>query len=121
MAKIVIIDDVQEVRAAIRRILERKGYEVIEANNGRQGLKAVQQHAPHLVITDILMPDMEGLETIQTLVKNKANIPIIAITASKETPFLKIALKLGAVAGMYKPFSSKELLGTISNILGEAN
>lgn len=120
MAKIVVIDDVDEVRAAIRRILERNGNEVIEAKNGRHGLKAIQQHAPHLIITDILMPDMEGLETIQTLMKNKSKIPIIAITASKDTPYLKIALKLGAVAGMYKPFSSQELLGAVNHALTAA-
>ena len=121
MAKIVIIDDVDEVRATIRRILERKGYEVIEANNGRQGLKAIEKHAPHLVITDILMPDMEGLETIQALIKSNSSIPVIAITASMDTPYLKIALKLGAVAGMYKPFSSQDLLGAIGNALGGVN
>ncbi len=71
MATILVIDDVNEARATISEMLQRGGYEVIEASNGKEGLIMIDQHAPDVVVTDILMPEMEGLETIKQNSQNK--------------------------------------------------
>ncbi|MFQ5824452.1 MAG: response regulator [bacterium] len=117
MAKILIIDDDDEARATIREMLERESFEVIEASNGKEGLKMIEQNVPDVVVTDIIMPEMEGIETIRALVKSKPNLPIIAITASIDTSYLQIALKLGAFFGLYKPFKQAELLFVVRKAL----
>ncbi|MFQ5753085.1 MAG: response regulator, partial [bacterium] len=67
--------------------------------------------------TDIFMPEMEGLETIQKIVKSRPNLPIIVMTGFIGTPFLQAALKFGASYGLYKPFQEHELLDTLNNAL----
>ncbi len=117
MAKILVIDDLEDARETIREMLERGGYEVLEAANGKEGLKIIDEHAPDAIVTDILMPEMEGIETIRSIVKNKPASPVIAITGSIDTPFLQVALKLGAVCGLHKPFKQVELLSAIQKAL----
>ncbi len=117
MINILIIDDVDEVRDTIREMLERGGYEVIEASNGKEALKMIEQHKPKVVVTDILMPEMDGLETIRNIVKNKPQLPVVAFTASENTPYLQTALKFGAVCGLHKPFKQAELLSAIQRAL----
>jgi len=117
MAEILVIDDIEEARNTICKILKRSGYDVIEAHNGKEGLEALEQHHPDLILTDIIMPEMEGLEAIQKIKKLKPNIPIIAFTGSSDSPYLQVALKLGAVTGLYKPFSPKELIIAVRNVL----
>lgn len=117
MAKILIIDDIEFTRNTIGKMLTRNGYEIIEAANGKEGIKMVEEHTPDLVLTDILMPEMEGLETIQTLKRNQPQLPIIAITGSTDSPFLQIAMKFGAAQGLNKPFKQAELLEAIHKVL----
>jgi CheY-like chemotaxis protein len=117
MTKILVIDDVDEARTTVGEMLERGGYEVIEACNGREGLKMIEEHDPDVVVTDIIMPEMEGIETIRTLTKIKPNLPIVVVTGSIDTPYLESALKLGAVQGLYKPFKQAELLFAVSKAL----
>lgn len=117
MARILVIDDMSATRTTVRRMLQRAGHEVVEAANGREGLKILRDNHVDLVVTDILMPEMEGLETIQEMVRMKSDLPIIAITASSDTPFLKAALKFGAFAGLYKPFQQAELLQAVDEAL----
>jgi CheY-like chemotaxis protein len=121
MPKVLVIDDIDETRKIICKILERNNYLVVEARNGVEGLKMFEQEKPDVVVTDILMPDMEGLETIQKMFKIKPKLPIIAITASMDTPYLQIALKLGAVCGLYKPFGQVELLDAMNKALTKLN
>lgn len=117
MLTILVIDDVDEARATIIKILKKNGYDTLEANNGQKGLQIIRQHAPDLVITDILMPEMEGLETIKQIKKIDPNLPVIAITASMDTPYLQIALQFGAVDGLYKPFRHEELISAVKKAL----
>jgi CheY-like chemotaxis protein len=120
MAKILIVDDVHATRETIREMLERGGYDVIEASNGKEGLKMIEEHAPNAVVTDILMPEMEGLETIKHIVKTRPDLPVIAITASIGSPYLEVALQFGAVSGLHKPFKQAELLSTVQKVLHKA-
>ena len=117
MPKILIIDDMDFARSTIRRMLRRSGFEVVEASNGRDGIRLFSQEAPDLVLTDILMPEMEGIETIRELRKLSTDLPIIAITGSHNSPFLDVALRLGASKGLFKPFKQQELLDTVQSCL----
>ena len=120
MAKILIIEDVEDARNSIRRTLEMSDYEVIVAPDGKKGLKLIHEQAPDLVITDIFMPEMDGLETIRRIVKSKSNLPVIVITGSIETPFLNAGLQFGAVCGLYKPFTPEQLLSAVHKTLNES-
>jgi len=118
MPTILIIEDVAEARKAISRTLETNGYEVLTAPNGKLGLHVVQDVPVDLVLTDILMPEMEGLETIRAIVNLRPDLPIIAMTGSICEPFLEAAVAFGAVSGLTKPFSNDLLLRQIANALG---
>ncbi|RMF61785.1 MAG: response regulator [Calditrichaeota bacterium] len=117
MTKVLVIDDIEFTRETICKILRRNGFEVYEASNGREGVELYQKYEPEVVLTDILMPEMEGLETIKKLVHLCPGLPIIAITGSVDTPFMNIALKFGAVDGLYKPFKQDQLLEAIHKAL----
>jgi len=117
MARILVIDDIDYTRQTISAMLKRGGYEVLEASNGKLGLDSFNKYHPDLVVTDILMPEMEGLETIKKMKAIDPEVPIIAITGSSDSPFMNIALKFGAAKGMYKPFKQAELLGEVQKHL----
>ncbi|MFQ5752855.1 MAG: response regulator [bacterium] len=119
MAKILVIEDIKEVRDTICKMLKRGGYEVIGAANGKEGLRLIEPHAPDAVVTDILMTEMDGLETIKFIVKTKPCLPVIAYTASANTIFLKAAVKFGAVSGLQKPFKQRELLSEVQRALAK--
>ena len=119
MATILVIDDLDGPRATIREMMQREGYEVIEAANGKEGQILVEQHAPDVVVTDIFMPEMEGLETIKQIVKTRPHLPVIAVTASMTKPYLQAALKFGAISGLFKPFMQAELLSAVRRALKE--
>jgi DNA-binding response OmpR family regulator len=121
--KALIIDDDPRIRRLLQQGLSRHGFTVLTAENGRPGLKLFQAERPELVITDILMPDIEGIETIMTL-KRADNPPkVIAISgggrlAGRE--FLKWARHLGADEVMPKPFRVSALISTARTLLGDA-
>lgn len=117
MTKVLVIDDQDNTRRTVREMLERGGYEIMEASNGKEGLQRIEQDPPDAVVSDILMPEMEGIETIRTIAKLKPGLPVIAITASKGMPYLDAAQRLGAVKGLYKPFSQAELLSALKEVL----
>lgn len=121
MPKILVIDDAEMARTTIRRILENDGYEVFEAHNGKKGLQMVECCAPDAVVTDILMPDMEGLETIRQLVKTKPDLPVIAVTGASHSPYLNMAIKFGAKCGLHKPFKQAELLSAVREAVSDAH
>ena len=110
---ILVIDDEQLIRLQIRSALELEGYVVHEAANGNEGLARIAEAAPDVVITDILMPDKEGIETILELRRSHPKIRIIAISGGGRTgnkDFLRTAKHLGADRTLAKPFGLAELL-----------
>ena len=117
MPKVLVIDDIEFTRNTISRMLIRNGYDVVEAANGKEGIAFYHKYKPDIVLTDILMPEMEGLETIKSLIEISPKLPVIAITGSTDTPFLDVALKLGASCGLYKPFKQAELLETVKKYI----
>jgi CheY-like chemotaxis protein len=118
MADILIIDDDPQMRRLLNRILRGAAHVVREAKDGRSGVALFQQRRPDLVITDIVMPDMEGIETILTMRQDGLPIPIIAISGGSDPLYLQAAGKLGAAAELRKPFSPKQLLDLVAGLLG---
>ena len=117
MAKILIIDDEPYVRAFMRRALARAGYDVTEADNGREGLQQYAALRPDCVITDLYMPEKEGLETILEMRRHEHQARIIAISGGIDAylpGFLKAARQFGADATLPKPFSVEALLELVS-------
>lgn len=121
MATILVIDDEPLVRRTVRMTLERAGHTVIEANNGREGEQKFAMQPVDLVITDILMPDQEGIETIRHLRRNNPGLKILAMSGGGRTgnqEFLAIAQKFGAAATIPKPFNSAQLIQVVDQLCG---
>ncbi len=122
MARILIIDDEDELRSMLRRMLEQAGHQVTEAVNGAEGIKLYEQDRPDLIITDIIMPEKEGVETIIALRRADPDLPIIAISGGgrlETTDFLTMARKLGARRTLSKPFRRDQLLEAVGACLAE--
>jgi CheY-like chemotaxis protein len=120
MVHILVIEDDDSVRGALSQTLERLGYAVASASNGREGLQRALEHTPDLVITDLIMPDTEGLETIIELRRRSPQVKIIAISGGgrlSNENYLSVARKFGAHGTLAKPFSREELKAAISAAL----
>jgi CheY-like chemotaxis protein len=120
MSEILVIDDDAGMRRTIVRILESAGYDVIEAQDGREGIELFQRHAPRLVITDLLMPAKDGLETIRDIRRTGSNTRILATSGGWRTAqldFLGTAAEFGADHVLPKPFRSKDLLDAVAKLL----
>lgn len=121
MTRILVIDDDDQLRQMLRRMLEYTGYEVVEAADGAQGLKVFHEEPTDLVITDILMPGQEGIETIILLRRDYPDVPVIAISGGgtiSANAHLNTAGKLGADRTLSKPFTRDEILSAVSDLLG---
>ncbi|MBT3330920.1 MAG: response regulator [Rhodospirillaceae bacterium] len=119
--RILVIDDDELVRATLTRILLAADFEVLEATDGKNGLQKYQEGNIDLVITDILMPVMEGVETIRELRRVDADAKIIAISGGDRTGnmnYLELAGKLGADGILAKPILRQDLMTKIEAILG---
>ncbi len=120
MARILIIDDAEPVRYTLKEGMEKHGYEVVEAANGRAGLNLQGREPADLVVTDIFMPEMDGIETILELKRDYPDIPIIAISAPGSfgtVNYLHMSEKLGADAVLPKPFGTEELVALVHHLL----
>lgn len=120
MAKILIVEDEEELRNAIRRTLELSGFDVEVAEDGNRALSSIQKDTPDLVLSDIFMPGMEGLEMIRKISVLHPNLPVVVMTGSLDRLFIDLGLKFGAVHGLNKPFSTDELILTIEKSLRAA-
>ena len=119
MARILVIDDDEAIRSVVTLLLSQRGHEVESAKNGRQGFRAAEGKDFDLLIVDIFMPEMDGLETIRLLRTVKPNLPVIVISGSNAAmpDFLSMATKLGAIESLRKPFRPAELLETVDMCL----
>lgn len=120
MTKILVVEDDSSFRKVLVRMLTRAGYEIDQAGDGNQALEVCAEFKPDLVLTDIIMPDKEGLETIQELLEISPDLKIIAMSGGGKfgpDSYLPLAEKLGAKASLQKPFMRDELLSTIESVL----
>ena len=111
--KILIIEDEADLVKGLKLNLADEGYEVDWAADGREGLRRALEDAPDLIILDIMLPGMNGLEVCRELRQKKANIPVIMLTAKGEEVDKVVGLEIGADDYMTKPFSVRELLARI--------
>jgi DNA-binding response OmpR family regulator len=120
VARILIIDDEDQPRRMLQQVLIRAGYDVVEARDGNQGLQLFRVSQTDLIITDILMPEKEGLETIIDLRREFPAVKIIAISGGGRTGnlnFLEVAKRLGAQRTLQKPFELQEMLIAVRELL----
>lgn len=117
MTKILVIEDEEELRAAIRRILVMNGYAVCCARDGRSALAQIKEEPADLILTDIFMPGMEGLETIRMFTARFPDIPVVVMTGTLDNLFIELGLRFGAVCALNKPFDTDELLRVIEQSL----
>jgi two-component system response regulator (stage 0 sporulation protein F) len=114
MATILVIDDEEPIRALLRIALEGAGHEVVEASNGRLGLVLYRASAIDLIITDIVMPEIDRLEMMLELSRNFLNVKVIALSAGQEGEApLHVAKMLGARQTIQKPLDMEKLLSAV--------
>src|SRR5262245_32764425 len=118
MATVLVIEDSDNFRGLLRRALARSGYTVEEAPNGVVAMKLFAEKGIDLVITDLNMPDQDGIETIQRIRERNEEIPIIAISGSIEVS-LEDAMLLGANMRLAKPFTIDDMLAAVRVMLSE--
>jgi DNA-binding response OmpR family regulator len=118
-AQIMVVDDDQDMRQLISITLLRYGYEVSEADGGRQALAEIAQKTPDLLILDVMMPDLSGLQVIRQLKQNRetTSIPVIMLSAKCQEEDIAIMMQSGADACLPKPFSLRDLIHCVEQIL----
>ncbi len=123
MATILVIDDEPGMLRAACRVLERAGHTVAAYPDGRGGIDHIQRELPDLMITDIFMPEMEGLETIRKAREVRPDMPIIAMSGVSfdNRDYLDIAEKFGAIATLRKPFRPAELTELVARLLSASD
>ena len=120
MALILVVDDEPLMRRTLRTALERAGHQVEEAQDGNEGLRLFREHKPDLVLTDIVMPDREGVETIQAMRALDPEMPIVAMSGGGSVGpelFLDLAQRLGATRTIAKPIRNAELTALVDECL----
>lgn len=122
-ALVCVIDDDVRVRTAVCDILQNAGFSTISASDGEIGLKIIAEKHPSLVVTDIVMPNKEGIETIQALKSSYPDLPILAMSGSYApgVNFLELARHLGADDCIAKPFKPAELLQKVNKLTETAH
>lgn len=122
MANILVIDDDPATRSTISLVLSKAGHKVCQAENGKFGMKRFMSGDLDLVITDMVMPDREGIETIIAMRKVDKRTKIIAISGGGQcdpSGYLEAAVALGANTALLKPFQNEHLLDVVGSLLGE--
>jgi CheY-like chemotaxis protein len=123
VATILLVDDDPQIQAAVAIALEEAGHQVSRVNDGRQALRQLRACLSDMVITDILMPEVDGLELIRTLRREFPGLKILAISGGASRlpgpEMLQLARALGADRLLCKPFRNQELLEQVEGLLGE--
>ena len=119
MARILVIDDEADIRTFLEEILKSAGHEVFLAADGREGVRQHCTSPADLLITDLFMPNQEGLETIREFRTRFPEVGIIAMSGRPDSgTMLSIARNLAAVGILHKPFLTEELIGAVAKALG---
>jgi DNA-binding response OmpR family regulator len=118
--RILIIDDEAVIRKAIRLACEKEGYEVLEAENGAEGLRQLEAGKPDLILLDLMLPDVSGFDVCREIRKAGARLPVIILSAKTEEIDIVVGLEIGADDYITKPFRARELLARIAAHLRRA-
>jgi|SRR5882724_10750867 len=122
IASILVVDDEEDVREVLRGILEGADYRVTTAEDGKEASKLLAAETFSLVLTDLLMPDRDGIEVVGELRKKYPDIPVVVMSGGgrmRHVEYLKMAKSFGAHAALEKPFKSELLLATIGGLLAK--
>ncbi len=121
-ATILSIEDQPDIRRLIRMTLEFKGYTVLEAGDGQEGLRMAREQKPNLILLDVMMPGISGLDVSRTLASDPRlqSIPVVMLSALGASTDIEAGLTTGARCYLVKPFSPWELLDMVAKLLSEA-
>ncbi len=120
MARILVIDDEESICNLFKKLLTGAGYEVLTALNGKEAIDLCNEIFFDLIITDIFMPEVDGLEFIREIRSSRPSAKIIAISGGSpriNSDYLKVAILMGADYSFHKPFNNEKILTTVNNIL----
>jgi len=117
MPTILIIDDSSFQRTIIKKTLKKDNYTCIEADNGRLGLEMAERESPDVIIVDLLMPDLDGIEFLKAIREKSITIPVIVLTSDIQDTTRDLCLKLGARSFLNKPLRQEELVPAIRKVL----
>jgi two-component system alkaline phosphatase synthesis response regulator PhoP len=116
---VLVVDDEQKIVKIARDYLEKSGYRVLESGNGIQALAMARQERPDVIVLDLMLPGMDGLDVCRTL-RKESDVPIIMLTARSEETDRLIGLEIGADDYISKPFSPRELVARVRSLLRRA-
>nr|WP_263313033.1 response regulator transcription factor [Mammaliicoccus sp. Marseille-Q6498] len=115
--KVLVVDDEQSIVTLLKYNIEQAGYQVIVAYDGAQALEKVNEEKPDLVVLDVMLPEMDGIEVCKTIRSDKNQVPILMLTAKDDEFDRVLGLELGADDYMTKPFSPREVVARVKAIL----
>lgn len=115
--KVLIVDDQFGIRTLLNEVLQKEGYEIFQAANGLQALQIMKKHSPDLVLLDMKIPGMDGLEILEKLKEIDAEVRVLIMTAYGELDMIEKTKKLGALAHFSKPFDIDEVRSAVKKYL----
>lgn len=118
MAKVLVVDDAAFMRMRVVKLLTENGYEVIEAQDGQEGLDKYKSEKPDLVLMDITMPIMDGITSLQEIKKFDANAVVVMCSALGQQTMVMNSIKSGAKDFIVKPYQPDKILATIKRFIG---
>ena len=121
MASILVIDDQEPIRRIVRRALENERHAVLDASDGELGMQILERETVDVVITDIFMPELDGIQTLREIRRRFPAVRVIAMSGGDSTGLLdlrKDAELLGAVKSLQKPFTAREIVDVVRAVLG---
>jgi two-component system alkaline phosphatase synthesis response regulator PhoP len=117
MSKILVVDDEESILTLLKFNLEKSGFQVITSLDGREALRIIELEKPDLVVLDLMLPGLDGMEILKTLRQEKNNTPVLMLTAKNDELDKILGLELGADDYLTKPFSPREVIARVKAIL----
>jgi twitching motility two-component system response regulator PilH len=118
MATVLVIEDSSFQRKVLSGLLTSEGYDVILAENGKEGIERADQEKPDAIITDLLMPEYDGYWVLEQLRIRKLALPVIVITSDIQNTTESLCRKLGAIAVLHKPVKKEQVISAVRNAVG---
>ncbi|QKS72784.1 response regulator [Paenalkalicoccus suaedae] len=119
--KLLVVDDQFGIRVLLKEVFQKDGYETFDASNGKTALEIIEQERPNLVLLDMKIPGMDGLEILREMRRQKLDVDVIMMTAYGELEMINEAKSLGAMAHFSKPFDIDEVRTRIRDFFNEKN
>jgi DNA-binding response OmpR family regulator len=118
MPRVLVVDDDPQVVRLLRVNLELEGYDVVSASDGIQALDAVAKEKPDLIVCDVMMPGMDGVEVVRRLRADNVTLPVVMLSAKAMRSDMRAGLEAGANEYVTKPFDPAELIDVVDRLLG---